>query len=220
MFISHARRNSKEKLLHVIILMVFKPFPFLIKQPIWHVTVGDFQDKLKRKFNLSFCFSVWLKKNVNLQISSLYFFFPFLIKTCQALWSCLHGILSLPLSHFMVFRTGSVMESSQRHSTQRSLAAIRARGTRLPARCAGFPSPDPFWGRGFSLSACRSRMEPWGPGQGCCWPSWYVERLELRSGLLMLHLARLSSTAFAFSHGYYETNQIHEAKRIPCGVMI
>lgn len=148
------------------------------------------------------------------------FFLLFLIKTCQPLWSCLHGILSLPLSHFVVFRTGSVMESSQRHSTQRSLAAIRARGTHLPARCAGFPSPDPFWGRGFSLSTCGSRMEPWGPGQGCCRPSWYVERLELRAGLLMLHPARLSSTAFAFSQGYYETNQIHEAKRIPCGVMI
>lgn len=43
-FISHERTNSKEKLLHVIILMVFKPFPFLIKQPIGHVTFGDFQD--------------------------------------------------------------------------------------------------------------------------------------------------------------------------------
>ena len=147
------------------------------------------------------------------------FFFPSLLKHVS-LYDPAFMVSFLFLSVILWSSELEVSWNHQTHSTQRSLAAIGARGTRLPTRCAGFPSPDPFWGWGVSLSACGSRMEPWGPGQGCCWPSWYVERLELCAGLLMLDPARLSSTTFAFSQGYCETNQIHEAKRIPCGILI
>lgn len=97
--------------------------------------------------------------------------------------------------------------------TQRSLAAIGARGTPSPYGVQDSLPQTLLRLGSLPLSTCGSQMEPWGPGRGCCWPSCGTWRLGSALQAPDAGSAWLSSTAFTFSQGYCETNQIHEAKK-------
>ena len=147
MFISHARTNSKVKQLHVIILMVFKPVPFLTKQPIWHVTFWDFSRQIQEKIQFVLLFHCMAEEECKpTNFFTLIFFFPSLLKHV----SCYDPAFTVSFLFLSVMSWSSELEASWNHHKQRSLGVIRAIGTHLPTRRAGFPFPRPLLRRGES----------------------------------------------------------------------
>ena len=172
MFISHARTNSKVKQLHVIILMVFKPFPFLTKQPIWYVTFWDFSRQIQEKIQfvlLFYCMAEEECKPTN--FFTLIFFFPSLLKHV----SCYDPAFTVSFLFLSVMSWSSELEASLNHHRHIALSAhwvwSEPQGPISPPGVQDSLSPGPFWGGGVSLSSCGSRWNPGAQGRAAAGPA-------------------------------------------------